>query len=143
MLDYPFGAEMTGSSCAMQQMRSGRRTPFATSRFVSAPAASGCGATLRQLNDFKGQQLIDGVIELVDLCRPLHFSIVGGDPLVFYRELETLLPLLLDRGIQVQPVTSDFRPIKAEWASLQHFTVVVSSDGLPAATRYTAGTGDL
>jgi organic radical activating enzyme len=73
---------------------------------------------LRQLNDLKGQQLIDGVIELVDRYRPLHLSIVGGDPLVRYRELETLLPLLLNRGIHVQLVTSAFRPLKAEWASL-------------------------
>jgi hypothetical protein len=49
--------------------------------------------TLRQLNDLKGQQLIDGVIELVDRYRPLGLSIVGGYPLVRYRELETLLQL--------------------------------------------------
>jgi MoaA/NifB/PqqE/SkfB family radical SAM enzyme len=96
------------------------------------PQHLGGWTTLRQLNDFKGQQLIDGVIELVDRYRPLHLSIVGGDPLVRYRELETLLPLLLDRGIHVQLVTSAFRPLKAEWATLQHFTVVVSIDGLPA-----------
>src|SRR5258706_9123560 len=53
------------------------------------------GMTLRSLNDRKGQALIDGVLELADRLRPLHLSIVGGDPLVRYRELESLIPLLL------------------------------------------------
>src|SRR5258706_15119210 len=52
----------------------------------------GGGATLRSLADRKGQELIDGVLALVDRIRPLHLSIVGGDPLVRYRELETMVP---------------------------------------------------
>src|SRR5580700_6838815 len=58
----------------------------------------GGGATLRSLNDRKGQQLIDGVLEVIDRLRPLHLSIVGGDPLVRYRELKELIPLIIDRG---------------------------------------------
>lgn len=88
------------------------------------------GMTLRSLNDRKGQALIDGVLELADRLRPLHLSIVGGDPLVRYRELESLIPLLLDRGIHVQVVTSAFRPLPAAWAALPHMNVVVSIDGL-------------
>jgi sulfatase maturation enzyme AslB (radical SAM superfamily) len=90
----------------------------------------GGGATLRSLSDRKGQALIDGVLELVDRIRPLHLSIVGGDPLVRYRELEAMIPQLLDRGIHVQVVTSAFRPLAAGWALLPHFNVVVSIDGL-------------
>ena len=90
----------------------------------------GGGATLRSLSDRKGQELIDGVLELVDQIRPLHLSIVGGDPLVRYRELESMIPQLLDRGIHVQVVTSAFRPLSASWADLPHFNVVVSIDGL-------------
>jgi sulfatase maturation enzyme AslB (radical SAM superfamily) len=90
----------------------------------------GGGVTLRSLNDRKGQALIDGVLELVDRIRPLHLSIVGGDPLVRYRELELMVPMLLERGIHVQVVTSAFRPLAASWASLEHFNVVVSIDGL-------------
>lgn len=86
--------------------------------------------TLRELNDRKGQELIDGVLEIADRLRPLHLSIVGGDPLVRYRELETMVPLLLQRGIHVQVVTSAFRPLPAEWSKLQHVNVVVSIDGL-------------
>ncbi len=89
----------------------------------------GGGATLRSLSDRKGQELIDGVLELVDRLRPLHLSIVGGDPLVRYRELEVLVPQLLDRGIHVQVVTSAFRPLPAGWGELPRLTVVVSIDG--------------
>ena len=90
----------------------------------------GGGVTLRELNDRKGQFLVDGVLEVVDRLKPLHLSIVGGDPLVRYRELETMVPLLLDRGIHVQIVTSAFRVLPAEWAALPHMNVVVSIDGL-------------
>jgi MoaA/NifB/PqqE/SkfB family radical SAM enzyme len=90
----------------------------------------GGGATLRSLNDSKGQELIDGVLEVVDRIRPLHLSLVGGDPLVRYRELESMIPQLLERGIHVQVVTSAFRPLAASWARLPHMNVVVSIDGL-------------
>jgi sulfatase maturation enzyme AslB (radical SAM superfamily) len=86
--------------------------------------------TLRDLNDRKGQALVDGVLEVVDRLRPLHLSLVGGDPLVRYRELDVLIPLLLARNIHVQVVTSAFRPLAPVWATLSHLNVVVSIDGL-------------
>jgi len=91
----------------------------------------GGGVTLRSLRDRKGQALIDGVLEVVDRLKPLHLSIVGGDPLVRYRELESLIPSLLYRGIHVQVVTSAFRVIPREWAGFPRLTVAVSIDGLP------------
>ena len=90
----------------------------------------GGGVTLRELSDRKGQQLVDGVLEGVDRLKPLHLSLVGGDPLVRYRELTTMIPLLLDRGIHVQVVTSAFRELPAEWPTLPRMNVVVSIDGL-------------
>jgi organic radical activating enzyme len=90
----------------------------------------GGGQTLRELNDRRGQFLVDGVLEVVDRLKPLHLSIVGGDPLVRYRELDLLIPLLLERGIHVQIVTSAFRTMGPTWASLPHLNVVVSIDGL-------------
>jgi organic radical activating enzyme len=90
----------------------------------------GGAQTLREVRDLKGQALIDGVLELVGRLRPLHVSIVGGEPLVRYRELNTLLPLLADRGIHVQLVTSAVRDIPKEWADLPRFSLVVSIDGL-------------
>jgi MoaA/NifB/PqqE/SkfB family radical SAM enzyme len=88
--------------------------------------------TLRQVRDFKGQELIDGVHALVDRHKPVHVSIVGGEPLVRYRELNELLPQLSKRGLHVQVVTSAVRPIPIEWASIPRLSVVVSIDGLPA-----------
>jgi len=86
--------------------------------------------TLRSLTDSKGQDLIDRVLALVDRERPIHLSLVGGDPLVRYREVETLVPLLLARGIHLQIVTSAFRQLPASWADLARLTVCVSIDGL-------------
>lgn len=90
----------------------------------------GGGVGLRSLADFKGDALVEGILDVVDREKPLHLSLVGGDPLVRYRELEKLLPQLVARGIHVQVVTSAFRPIPAEWASMPHLSVVVSIDGL-------------
>ena len=90
----------------------------------------GGGRTLRDLSDRKGQELIDGVLDVVDRLKPLHLAIVGGDPLVRYRELELMIPQLLDRGMNVQIVTSAFRPLAPSWATLTHLEVVVSIDGL-------------
>ena len=86
--------------------------------------------TLREVRDFKGQELVDRVIALVDRLRPLHLSIVGGEPLVRYRELDTLLPILAKRGIFVQLVTSAVREIPKHWRGLNRFSIVVSIDGL-------------
>jgi len=88
--------------------------------------------TLRELSDEKGDELVARVLQIVDKCRPLHLSIVGGDPLVRYRELKVLLPRITARGVYVQLVTSAFREIPAEWALLPRFKLVVSIDGLPA-----------
>lgn len=92
----------------------------------------GAGVTLRGLHDFKGQELIDGVLAVVDRYKPLHLSIVGGDPLVRHRELDALIPRILQRGVYVQVVTSAFRKLPADWATLPRFNCVVSIDGLPA-----------
>ena len=84
---------------------------------------------LRSLSDFKGQELITRVLDLVDQYSPIHLSIVGGDPLVRYRELEVLLPQLVKRA-HIQVVTSAFRPIPLSWAALPNLQLVISVDGL-------------
>ncbi|MBZ5665787.1 MAG: radical SAM protein [Acidobacteriia bacterium] len=84
---------------------------------------------LRSLADFKGEELISRVLQLMDEYKPLHLSIVGGDPLVRYRELDVLLPQLVKRA-HVQLVTSAFRPISPSWAALRNLQLVVSIDGL-------------
>lgn len=90
----------------------------------------GGGSVLRDLGDYRGDELIRRVLALADEWRPLHLSLVGGDPLVRYRELEVLMPQLLARGIHVQVVTSAFRPLPAAWAAHPRITLVVSIDGL-------------
>ncbi len=85
---------------------------------------------LRQLADFKGDELIAGVLALVRRHRPMHLSIVGGEPLVRYRELDVLLPKLNEMGIEVQLVTSAVRPIPKAWRDLPNLHLAVSVDGL-------------
>jgi len=86
--------------------------------------------TLRQVTDFKGQELIDRVLAIVDQENPIHLSIVGGEPLVRFRELDVILPKIAERGIYTQLVTSAVRPIPAEWAAIPRLQLVVSIDGL-------------
>ena len=90
----------------------------------------GGGVRLRELADFKGQALVDNVLRVVRERRPVHLSIVGGEPLVRYRELETLLPQITAMGVHTQVVTSAVRPIPAAWADLPKLQVCVSIDGL-------------
>jgi MoaA/NifB/PqqE/SkfB family radical SAM enzyme len=86
--------------------------------------------TLRQVSDFKGQELVDRFMQLIDEHRPIHVSIVGGEPLVRFRELNDILPRLVERGIYTQLVTSAVRPIPQEWIGLKRLQIVVSIDGL-------------
>jgi MoaA/NifB/PqqE/SkfB family radical SAM enzyme len=90
----------------------------------------GGDVTLRQVSDFKGDELIQRVMAIVDEENPIHVSIVGGEPLVRYKELGTILPRLAERGIYTQVVTSAVRPIPPEWASIPRLQIVVSIDGL-------------
>jgi len=85
---------------------------------------------LRGLSDFKGNELVTKVLALVDEHKPLHVSLVGGDPLVRYRELEMLLPQMEQREIHTQIVTSAFRIIPSTWRQFRRLNVVVSVDGL-------------
>ena len=90
----------------------------------------GGDVTLRGLSDYKGDELVQRFMSLVNRHRPLHISIVGGEPLVRYRELGVILPRLAERGIHTQLVTSAVRPIPIEWSRLPRLQIVVSIDGL-------------
>ncbi len=98
--------------------------------YAYEPEHLGPTTTLRQLSDFRGQDLVNAVVSVVRRMRPLHVSIVGGEPLVRYRELGELLPLLDRMGVEVQLVTSAVRPIPVEWNAIQSLHVAVSIDGL-------------
>jgi MoaA/NifB/PqqE/SkfB family radical SAM enzyme len=88
------------------------------------------GITLRQLADFKGNALVQRTLRVIDEYRPLHVSLVGGDPLVRFRELEEILPALDLRGIHALLVTSAFRPIPSHWNAMPRLNIAVSVDGL-------------
>lgn len=85
---------------------------------------------LRNLSDYKGEALVDRVLALVRRYRPIHLSIVGGEPLVRFRELDVLLPQLSRMPVDVQLVTSAVRQIPAHWAGIEGLQIVVSIDGL-------------
>jgi MoaA/NifB/PqqE/SkfB family radical SAM enzyme len=85
---------------------------------------------LRNLSDFKGDDLIENILKLARKYKPLHLSIVGGEPLVRFRELEILLPQISEMGIAVQLVTSAVREIPKSWAKIKDLFIVVSIDGL-------------
>lgn len=91
----------------------------------------GGAMTLRELSDFRGDDLVRGVLELVDRHKPLHVSLVGGEPMVRHRELSSIVPELSSRGIFTMIVTSAIIPIPMEWMELPRFMVAVSIDGLP------------
>src|SRR5215470_7260318 len=90
----------------------------------------GGGVTLRGLTDYKGDELVSRFMALIDRYKPLHVSIVGGEPLVRFRELERILPQLAEREIHTQLVTSAVREIPKHWAALNRLQLVVSIDGL-------------
>jgi MoaA/NifB/PqqE/SkfB family radical SAM enzyme len=98
--------------------------------YAYEPAHLGSAGPLRELADLKGEALVSGALKLVRHFRPLHLSIVGGEPLVRYRELNVLLPKLNAMGIETQLVTSAVRPIPLAWKDLPNVHLVVSIDGL-------------
>ena len=92
----------------------------------------GGGTVLRQVSDFRGKELVDGVMNLVDAYKPVHVSLVGGEPLVRHKEVSEILPQIEARNMYIQVVTSAVRPIPIEWAKIKKMDLVVSIDGLPA-----------
>jgi sulfatase maturation enzyme AslB (radical SAM superfamily) len=98
--------------------------------YAYGDAHLGGGQVLRDLVDFKGQALVDGLLDLARRHRPVQLSIVGGEPLVRFRELDEVLPQLTGMGIHTQVVTSAVRPIPPSWANMPRLQVVVSIDGL-------------
>jgi organic radical activating enzyme len=88
------------------------------------------GAPLTSVSDFKGEALVEKVLEVVSRRRPLVVYFVGGEPLVRFRELSLILPRLEQKKIHARVVTSAVRPIPNEWSRSKFVGVVVSVDGL-------------
>src|SRR5690348_5263060 len=73
---------------------------------------------LRSLSDYRGDDLVNGILALVEEHRPLQLSLVGGEPLMRHRELSRVLPDLSRRGIYTMVVSSGVIPIPREWTQL-------------------------
>ncbi len=99
--------------------------------YAYGPDHLGGEATLRDLTDYRGEALVKGVLGLVEKHKPLHVSLVGGEPLMRHRELSQILPALSELGIFTLVVTSAVIPIPKEWMSIPRLRVAVSVDGLP------------
>jgi MoaA/NifB/PqqE/SkfB family radical SAM enzyme len=99
--------------------------------YAYGDAHLGGGITLSELNDKRGDDLVEGVLHLVRRHRPLQVSLVGGEPLVRHRELSRILPRLSKTKVFTLVVTSGVIPIPAEWMDLPRVRVALSVDGLP------------
>jgi MoaA/NifB/PqqE/SkfB family radical SAM enzyme len=91
----------------------------------------GGGVTLRGLSDYRGDELVEGIVAVIRKHRPLHVSLVGGEPLVRHRELSRILPVLSEMQIHTMVVTSAVIPVPREWMEIPRVRVAVSVDGLP------------
>ena len=92
----------------------------------------GVGApTLRELNDLRGEALVNGVLDLVRKHRPIHVSLVGGEPMLRHKELSRILPALGQMGVHTLLVTSAVIRVPEEWMAIPRLRVAVSVDGLP------------
>jgi MoaA/NifB/PqqE/SkfB family radical SAM enzyme len=91
----------------------------------------GGGTLLRDLADFHGDGLVNGILDLVAQHDPVHVSLVGGEPMLRHRELSRVLPALSAREIFTMVVTSGVIPIPPQWTLLPRLTIAVSVDGLP------------
>jgi hypothetical protein len=103
----------------------------------------GGNVLLTQVSDFKGKELVDRFMQLVDRHQPLRLG-VGGEPLVRFRELNDILPQLAARGIVIQLVTSAVHGFRSMGRNAK-LTIVVSIDGpfpnmtYGASLRHTSG----
>ncbi len=86
---------------------------------------------LRSVTDYRGDELVRRILQLVDEHQPLQLSLVGGEPMIRHRELSKVLPELSRREIFTMVVTSAVIPIPKRWTDLPRVTVAVSVDGNP------------
>src|SRR5690348_7289969 len=91
----------------------------------------GGGVTLSELSDLRGDALVNGILGLVRKHKPMHVSLVGGEPMVRHRELDRILPMLSSMEIFTMVVTSGVIAVPKPWTSLPRVMVAISVDGLP------------
>lgn len=85
---------------------------------------------LESLSDYSGDDLVQGILDLLDLHRPMAVFLVGGEPLVRHRELSKVLPQIAARGMNSEIVTSAVVSIPKAWDEIDKLRIVISIDGL-------------
>ena len=99
--------------------------------------------TLRGLADYQGDELVGRFMRLIDDRQPLNVFIVGGEPLVRYRELTSILPQLDARDIHTEVVTSAVRPIPSEWLESAPAATCGLDRRAPGRARCATGASDI
>src|SRR5271154_6456495 len=66
--------------------------------YASGDSHLGEGQRLTDVSDFRGDDLVNGILGLVEQHDPIQVSLVGGEPLIRQRELNRVLPVLSARG---------------------------------------------
>ena len=121
-----------GGSAPMLSIEVTRECPLSCPGcYAYGDAHLGGAINLRNLSDYHGDELVDGIVRLVKKHRPLHLSLVGGEPLVRHRELSRVLPILSKMNVHTMVVTSAVIPIPREWMNIPRVRVTISVDGLP------------
>lgn len=125
-------ARILGGKVPMLSIEVTRECPLSCPGcYAYGEAHLGGGKLLRELSDLRGDALVNGVLQLVVKHRPMHVSLVGGEPLIRHRELTAILFKLSAMSIFTLVVTSGVIPIPAEWMELPRVRVAISVDGLP------------
>jgi MoaA/NifB/PqqE/SkfB family radical SAM enzyme len=98
--------------------------------YAYEPNHLGGAIMLRQVNDLRGDALVERVLDLIRQHRPVQVSFVGGEPLIRHRELSRILPVVSQWGVYSLVVTSAVTPFPREWNAIPRVRVAVSIDGL-------------
>ena len=98
--------------------------------YAYEPNHLGGQVTLRELRDFRGDLLVERVLELIRRHRPVQVSFVGGEPLLRHKELSQIVPVVSQWGVYSLIVTSGIIPFPQAWNRIPRVRVAVSIDGL-------------
>jgi MoaA/NifB/PqqE/SkfB family radical SAM enzyme len=98
--------------------------------YAYEPSHLGGAIMLRQVNDLRGDALVERVLDLIREHRPVQVSFVGGEPLIRHRELSRILPVVSQWRIYSLVVTSAVTPFPREWNAIPRVRIAVSIDGL-------------
>lgn len=80
----------------------------------------------------EGDELVEGVLALVQRLRPVHVLLLREEPLGRHREIGRLLPVLGRLGIEAQLMTGALLPIPQEFTIWDNLQIVAFRRRVPA-----------